>query len=177
MTVTQEVLDKANADLAEKRKELNEITVRINSMTRAYNEGSVARKSLDLVYGDRNAAYGPAIDDYERAANIMNNIKDRSDSNRYTGKGMALGMLAVKLARRQYQYKEDTYIDMVGYTDIVHMFEARMQKATAMVDKAIGHEVHFDENGNSSIGKDIHLSDLPLKRSKPVKKSSKKKHK
>lgn len=94
---------------------------------RAVRKGSVAQKSTELVYGDRNKSYGDAIDDYNRAARIMNSIKDKGDTNDYTGKQMALCMVAVKLSRRQHQYKEDTYVDIAGYNDIVHMFEQAEQ--------------------------------------------------
>lgn len=85
---------------------------------------SVIAEAHKLVEGDRNKDYGDPKEDFTRAANILNAIKNKDDTNEYTAANVVTTLLAVKLARRQHKYKRDTYVDMVGYTEILHRLVA-----------------------------------------------------
>lgn len=84
---------------------------------------SIALEAITLVYGPRQDDYGPVASCFERTAVIMNSIKDKDDSNQYTGKQVALLMMSMKLARRQYHYKRDNNVDLIGYADLLEVFE------------------------------------------------------
>lgn len=92
-------------------------------LTSAEQRKSIALEAVQLVYGPRQADYGPVVSCFERCAVIMNAIKDKTDSNQYTGKQVALLMMSMKLARRQYHHKRDNNVDLIGYADLLEVFE------------------------------------------------------
>lgn len=89
---------------------------------KAKGKESIALEAVTLVYGPRGEDYGPEVECFLRAATIMNAIKDMEDTNEYTGKQIALVMIAMKQARRQYKYKRDNNVDIIGYTDLLEKF-------------------------------------------------------
>lgn len=95
----------------------------IRNITDASSRSSVALEAIRAVYGPRQNDYGPVVSCFDRCAHIMNAIKDRYDSNMYNGKQVALMMMSMKLARRQYKYKRDNNVDLVGYTDLMDVFD------------------------------------------------------
>lgn len=89
----------------------------------AENNLSAAQEAIGLVYGERAKSYGNRTECFHRAAFIMNAIKDLTDENRYTGKKVALMMIAMKQARRQFKYTRDNNVDIIGYTDLLETLE------------------------------------------------------
>lgn len=94
-----------------------------DSIMSAKARGSIAVEAVTLVYGPRQDDYGPVVSCFDRTAKIINAIKDKDDPNEYTGKDVALIMMAMKLARRQYHYKRDNLVDLIGYADLLEVFE------------------------------------------------------
>lgn len=105
-----EMLDAISQDLLSKAKD-------------GIGNYSAAVEATGLVYGERAKQYGHRTECFHRAARIMNAIKDQEDSNVYTGKKVALLMIAMKQARRQYRYTRDNNVDIIGYTDLLETLE------------------------------------------------------
>lgn len=100
--------------------DINPVVVAVG---KASGRNSIALEAVSLVYGVRGEDYGPEVSCFNRCATIMNAIKDKTDTNNYTGKQVALLMMSMKLARRQYKHKRDNNVDLVGYTDLLEIFE------------------------------------------------------
>lgn len=106
----------------------------------AEQRNSTALEAVSLVYGARQNDYGPVVSCFDRCAVILNAIKDKDDTNVYTGKHIALAMIAMKLARRQYKYKRDNIVDLIGYADLLEVFEeedAKAEHASIMAEHTI----------------------------------------
>lgn len=94
----------------------------------AEQRNSAALEAIGYVYGSRQNDHGPVVSCFERCATIMNAIKDKDDTNEYSGKQVALMMIAMKLARRQYKYKRDNIVDLIGYSDLLQVFEEQNEE-------------------------------------------------
>lgn len=99
---------------------------------------SAAVEATGLVYGERAKSYGHRTECFHRAAKIMNAIKDMSDPNWYSGKKIALMMIAMKQARRQFKYIRDNNVDIIGYTDLLETLE-REENELPLVHPVFAH--------------------------------------
>jgi hypothetical protein len=72
-----------------------------------------------LICGDRNAAYGPPTQDFDRTAAILNAMGYRNCSHgerALVGSDVALVMACLKLSRLAWQReKRDSWVDLAGY--------------------------------------------------------------
>ncbi len=72
---------------------------------------TAADEAKKLVYGDRNAQYGPPTKDLARTAKMWSAILDTE----VTAKQVALCMVALKISRECFKPKADNIVDGIGY--------------------------------------------------------------
>lgn len=91
-------------------------------------DNSVIEEAKNAVYGSKAIEYGDGIDCFHRIAAIANSIKDLTDTNHYTPEDIAMILQALKLARMQGPgpFKRDSYVDLIGYTDL--RFRVKLDK-------------------------------------------------
>ena len=76
----------------------------------------ITREAEKLVVGDRNASYGNPREDYERVAKVWSGLlKDKLTAD-ITPEEAIMCMIGLKLCREIHKPKEDTSVDIVGYT-------------------------------------------------------------
>ena len=75
---------------------------------------SILLKADALVNGDRQADYADPRECHERAAHIATGMIGKD----LTAIEVVRVLIAVKLARQAYRYKEDNLIDACGYLEI-----------------------------------------------------------
>lgn len=61
---------------------------------------------------EKERQYGPFDEGMERAAAIFRNSTGLMD---FTGEHMYIALVALKLSRHSYNYKEDNFLDAVAY--------------------------------------------------------------
>jgi len=91
-----------------------------SAILNASDADSIAIEAIEGVYGAKQAAYGDSIDNHRRIALIANAIKDIGDANIYTADNVAMIMMALKLSRIQFNPRRDSFVDLLGYTEIRH---------------------------------------------------------
>ena len=87
----------------------------------------LAEQAIDLVYGDRNVAYGHPYDDYSRTAALWSALL----GHEITAHQAALMMVLVKLSREMNQHKDDNIVDSHGYLMVASRILERMEDATS----------------------------------------------
>lgn len=76
----------------------------------------VLRKAHDAITGDRNNAYGPPTQDFDRTAGVLNALGYRAPNGPLRSHDVAIMIAAVKLSRLMWTPdKEDSWIDLAGY--------------------------------------------------------------
>lgn len=81
----------------------------------------LARQILETaaaaVCGDRNASYGPPMEDFATQAAMMSAYLSRTNKRpvRVTASDIAALMAIVKIARQAHTPKADNWIDLAGY--------------------------------------------------------------
>lgn len=100
----------------------------IDAISLAIKEGnSTALEAVTMVYGARRKDYGPPIRNFKKIAEIANTLLPDGDINPYNIADIARIMMAVKLARIQYEpTHHDSYVDLCGYTDIMYNIQQYM---------------------------------------------------
>ena len=61
--------------------------------------------------GDRQAAYGPPTQDFQRTAAMWSALK----GVQFTAQEVAMFMICLKLSRQTHQRKRDNWVDIAGY--------------------------------------------------------------
>lgn len=83
----------------------------------SHQDDSILDEAKRLVYGDRNAQYGPAIRDFSRTAAMWTVLFGEllKDGASFGPQHVPLGMIAVKLSREVHRPKRDSMTDLCGY--------------------------------------------------------------
>lgn len=78
---------------------------------------NIAEEAVSLVTGDRNAQYGPPIQDYERTAAVWSGllVGVLGEGQVITPKMAILMMAALKICREVHAPKRDNRVDAIGY--------------------------------------------------------------
>lgn len=82
---------------------------------------NVLETANSLVHGDRGAAYGHPLDDYECTAKIWSAILSQKLKADITPEEAILCMIGVKLSRESRNHKLDNLIDAAGYAECAAM--------------------------------------------------------
>lgn len=78
--------------------------------------GSVLDEAKQLVTGDRNAAYGPPTQDFDRTAAMASAFGFQVDGNPLTSHHVAIFMILLKMSRLSWTpTKRDSWVDTAGY--------------------------------------------------------------
>lgn len=77
------------------------------------DQETILQEAERLVYGDRNAQYGPPTQDFDRTAKMWSALKGAE----FTARDVAMFMICLKLSRETHQKKRDNWVDMAGYAD------------------------------------------------------------
>lgn len=80
---------------------------------------SVSHEAHDLVYGDRNKAYGHPHQDYVRTSRLWEAMLGMEPGTIGPYRA-ALMMTLMKVSRAAYQYRRDTLVDVCGYAECAH---------------------------------------------------------
>lgn len=108
----------------------------------------IGERAVELITGDREAAYGPPSLNFSKTAAIFNAIKGQSV---LTAADVALLNVAQKLSREEYNYKRDNYRDAVGYLLIkAELEEQGYGKAFDLLDQERNFEADEDERNGSA---------------------------
>lgn len=77
----------------------------------------VLNTARDLVTGDRNSAYGPPTQDFDRTAGMLTALfgERLRPGTQFVGSDVARIVACVKLSRSVHARKEDNWIDLAGY--------------------------------------------------------------
>lgn len=70
-----------------------------------------ANEIVNLRNEEKERMYGPFEDGMERAADIMRGMSGKN----FNAEDMYLALVALKLSRHSYNYKEDNLLDAVAY--------------------------------------------------------------
>lgn len=81
---------------------------------------SILEEAYRLTHGDRAAAYGNPLDDYNRTAALFSALIGHKLKEPITAHEMALGMVCVKLSREMNKPKRDNAVDGAGYFWVAH---------------------------------------------------------
>ena len=81
------------------------------------NSPTVLQEANDLIYGERNAAYGPPNQDFQRTADMWTGLFQYKlkEGERFRPQDVAYFMIALKLSRAQHSDKRDNAVDIAGY--------------------------------------------------------------
>lgn len=93
---------------------------------------SVLTEAEGLVHGDRNAAYGHPLTDYERTAGMVTAMLAHKLKEPLTAEDLGMVMCCVKLSRQAHKPKRDNLVDLAGYAECVQwMIDERACRASA----------------------------------------------
>lgn len=84
----------------------------------------VLEEALRITTQDRNNAYGPPSQDFERTAAMWTAILGHP----VTAKDVALCMIALKLSRATWSAKRDNWVDIAGYARCGSIVESDQAK-------------------------------------------------
>ena len=85
------------------------------------NTKSVLLQAESIVNNDRNEQYGDANEAFELYAKIL----ETTFGIVLTPSELCKVMIAVKLGRLKYKYKEDSIIDTCGYLELLNRLESK----------------------------------------------------
>jgi hypothetical protein len=80
---------------------------------------SVLVEAEGLVHGDRNAAYGPPIEDFARTAGMVSAMLAHKLKAPLTPEEVGMFMVCVKLSRQVNSPKRDNCVDGAGYFECI----------------------------------------------------------
>lgn len=83
-----------------------------------------ANEIVNLRSEEKERMYGPFEEGMEKAAKIASIITNKDIST----KDMYLCMVALKLSRESYNYKEDNLLDAVAYLGALNNFQQKSEK-------------------------------------------------
>lgn len=83
----------------------------------------VLETAAQLIMSDRNKAYGPPAESFEKIAMIITILTGKQ----VTREDVALFNIAQKMVRNSYVVKEDNSVDLVGYGAILRELEVSPQ--------------------------------------------------
>jgi hypothetical protein len=110
----------------------------------------IGERAVELITGDREAAYGPPSLNFSKTAAIFNAIKGQSV---LTAADVALLNVAQKLSREEHNYKRDNYRDAVGYLLIkAELEEQGYGKTFDLLDRERNFEEDEDERSDGAAG-------------------------
>lgn len=78
---------------------------------------NVLAEAIALVFGDRNLAYGPPIEDFRTAASMVSIYLSRKYGHKITlgPEDIPAIMICVKMSRQSFHPKRDNLVDIGGY--------------------------------------------------------------
>ncbi|MEU6267680.1 DUF6378 domain-containing protein [Saccharopolyspora shandongensis] len=76
---------------------------------------AVLAEASELIHGDRNASYGPPMQNFRRIADMWNVVLVNHLSEPVTPRQVADMMICLKVARNVEAPKRDNYVDIAGY--------------------------------------------------------------
>ncbi len=86
------------------------------------NGEAALKEALNLIYGDRHASYGDAKADFDATAAIWTVLLRRKglliDGAKLDAHCVAIMMVGLKLSREAHMHKDDTCVDIAGYTGL-----------------------------------------------------------
>ncbi len=91
---------------------------RIHACGELSKSETILQEAQRLVYGDRQAAYGSATEDYTRTAALFSALIAHKLTSPITPTEMAMGMILVKLSRAVHKEKRDNWVDTAGYAAV-----------------------------------------------------------
>ena len=74
-------------------------------------EETILDEAARITSGDRQAAYGPPAQDFERTASMWSALK----GVKFEAREVAMFMIALKLSGETHQRKRDNWVDIAGY--------------------------------------------------------------
>ena len=95
------------------------------------NTESIFEEAQRLVNGDRQWAYDHPLDNCKRIGEIWATILELDKP--LEPEKVALMMIGLKIARQIHRSTRDNLVDMMGYTECIHMIEK--ERAQRAVDK------------------------------------------
>jgi hypothetical protein len=87
-------------------------------------EEDILEEAMRITKGDRQAAYGPPDQDFQRTAAIWSALKGVE----FEPREVALFMIALKLSRETHQRKRDNWVDIAGYARCGHLCSKSSKK-------------------------------------------------
>ncbi len=76
---------------------------------------TILQEAQDVVYGDRQADYGSATDNFDLIARYWSVTLSHKLTCPITPKEIGLCMIGLKMAREQNRSKRDNLVDIAGY--------------------------------------------------------------
>jgi len=78
---------------------------------------NILQEANDLIYGERNASYGPPNQDFQRTADMWTGLLqfNLKEGYRIRAQDVAWMMMMLKASRAQHSDKRDNYVDAAGY--------------------------------------------------------------
>jgi hypothetical protein len=92
---------------------------------------SVLTEAQGLVHGDRNASYGPPIEDFGRTAGMVSAMLAHKLKEPLTAEEVGLFMVCVKLSRQINKPKRDNCVDGAGYFECVQWISDERERMAA----------------------------------------------
>jgi len=80
------------------------------------NNTSLLLQAEKIVNGDRNEQYGDAKQAFQEYANILKTTFDID----LTPEQICKVQMAIKLGRLKYKFKQDSLLDLIGYSEILN---------------------------------------------------------
>lgn len=80
---------------------------------------SVLLEAEGLVHGERNADYGPPVEDFTRTAGMVSAMLGHKLKEPLTPDEIGLIMCCIKLSRQINRAKRDNMTDLAGYAECV----------------------------------------------------------
>jgi hypothetical protein len=97
----------------------------------SFKPQTIADEAYNLVYGDRAAAYGHPLDDYQRLSGAINSIFKENLKKDFSPLDMALFMMLVKISRLVHSpTHRDSLVDVAGYVLVYEKMLERIKSET-----------------------------------------------
>ena len=108
------------------KEEIDEI---LNTLP-PHSTKSVCQEADEIVSGERQGQYGDPVVNTARIGDVATPLlRDYlKEGAKLDGRGVALFMIALKLARQLHKHKRDSIVDAIGYLKILDMIEEDAKK-------------------------------------------------